>query len=258
LHSIDKLTIDTPEQIALELPLAGIGSRSLACIIDSLIQIALAFLIFLISLGLTLAFPGSSSLVKSIGIAAMILVLFFLVWGYFALFEIIWNGQTPGKRIAGIRVINESGRPINPVESIGRNLVRIIDFLPAFYAVGLICMMLNKRNKRLGDFVAGTLVIHDKSVKNISPVWNPNAISAATDSQTTDSQATQIPSEVLVLIETYLNRRYELEAPVRIKTAGQIVSMIKDKTGIEQAVEQSNDTFLESLARKVRDTARYR
>jgi uncharacterized RDD family membrane protein YckC len=258
LHSIDKLTIDTPEQIALELPLAGIGSRSLACVIDSLIQIALAFLIFLISLGLTLAFPGSSSLVKSIGIAAMILVLFFLIWGYFALFEIIWNGQTPGKRIAGIRVIKESGRPITPVESIGRNLVRIIDFLPAFYALGLISMMLNKRNKRLGDFVAGTLLIHDKPVKNISPVWNPNAISAATDSQALDSQATQIPSEMLVLIETYLTRRYELQASVRFKMAEQIVSMIKDKTGIERAAEQSNDTFLESLARKVRDTARYR
>jgi uncharacterized RDD family membrane protein YckC len=253
LHSIDKLTIDTPEQIALELPLAGIGSRSLACIIDSLIQIALAFLVFLLLLVLTLAFPGSSNLFKSIGIAVVIIILFFLVWGYFALFEIIWNGQTPGKRIVGIRVIKESGRPITPVESIGRNLVRIVDFLPGLYALGLVCMMLNKRNKRLGDFVAGTLLIHDRSVKNTSPVWNPNAISA-----TTDSQATQIPSEVLVLIETYLTRRYELEASVRIKMAGQIVSVIKDKTGIERAEEQSNDTFLESLARKVRDTARYR
>jgi uncharacterized RDD family membrane protein YckC len=253
LRSIDKLTIDTPEQVALELPLAGIGSRSLACIIDSLIQIVLALLIFLISYGLSLVFPESSDLIKNIELAVIILVIFFIFWGYYPLFEIIWNGQTPGKRIAGIRVIKDSGRPITPVESIGRNLVRIIDFLPIFYAIGLLCMMLNKRNKRLGDFVAGTLLIHDKKVKNISPVWNPNAISA-----TTDSQATRIPSELLVLIETYLNRRYELEASVRTKTAGQIVSMIKDKTGIERTAEQSNDTFLESLARKVRDTARYR
>jgi uncharacterized RDD family membrane protein YckC len=253
LHSIDKLTIDTPEQIALELPLAGIGSRSLALLVDSLIQIAAAILLIFAVSGFVLAFSSISSLFSAIGMAVVIFCIFFLYWGYFTLFEILWNGQTPGKRAVGIRVIKESGRPITVVEAIGRNLVRIIDMMPGFYGVGLICMMLNKRNKRLGDFVAGTLLIHDKPVDNISPVWNPDR-----SSNTTDSQATTINPEILVLIETYLNRRNALELSVRTKTARQIVALINQKTGIERNEGESDDTFLESLARKVRDTASYR
>jgi uncharacterized RDD family membrane protein YckC len=251
LHSTDKLTIQTPEQVALELPLAGIGSRSIAALIDSIFQVIVIVLIYLTYRGLKLAFPVNS-LFPVIGEAIAIILFFIVFWGYFMLFEIWWNGQTPGKRIVGIRVIKDSGRPVTAAESIGRNLVRIIDFIP-LYGTGLICMILNQRNKRLGDYVAGTLLIHDKPVGRISPIWNPDRVST-----TTDSQAAKIPPEMLVLIETYLNRRDSLEAAVRRKTAKQIVSMIKDKTGIERTEEGSDDAFIESVARKVRDTARYR
>ncbi len=253
MHSTDKLTIDTPEQIALELPLAGIGSRSLALAIDSLLQLFLAVLTFLALLLLS-ANPGMGRLIRTIGLAVTVLILFCLYWVYFAFFEIIWNGQTPGKRIAGIRVIKESGRPITPVEAIGRNLLRAVDMLPPpFYAVGLICMILNKRNKRLGDFVAGTVLVHDKAIETVSPIWNPGSLSTELN-----SQALKITPEELVLIETFLNRRHQLESSVRRNTAEQIVSMIKDKTGIERVAGQSDEDLLEAVARKVRDTARYR
>ena len=87
--------------------------------------------------------------------AVVLIFLFCVYWGYFAFFEIIWKGQTPGKRYAGIRVIKETGRPIDSFEAIGRNLMRAVDGLPGIYGVGLLCMMLNKQNRRLGDFVAG-------------------------------------------------------------------------------------------------------
>jgi uncharacterized RDD family membrane protein YckC len=253
LHPIDKLTIDTPEQISLELPLAGIGSRSLALAIDSLLQFALAILTILSLSTLNLLVPGSRGLVRTIGVAVTVFIIFCLYWGYFALFEIAWNGQTPGKRVAGIRVLKESGRPITPVEAIGRNLVRAIDMLPGFYAVGLVCMMLNRRNKRLGDYVAGTVLVHDRAIQSAGPVWNPGSLPTELS-----SQALKIAPEELVLIETYLNRRHELDISVRRKTADQIISMIKDKTGIERVPGQSDDAFLEAVARKVRDTARYR
>ena len=92
-----------------------------------------------------------------------------MYWGYFAFFEAVWRGQTPGKRYVGIRVIKESGRPIDAFEAIGRNLMRGIDGLPGFYGVGLVCMMLNQQHRRLGDFVAGTVVVHENRADEVQP-----------------------------------------------------------------------------------------
>src|SRR5262249_6561441 len=162
--------IDTPEQIALELPLAGIGSRFLALMIDTLIQ----FIIYFIG-GLITAFVAAGGelafywVPKSIGPAFFVLLLFCVYLGYFALFEIFWKGQTPGKRYAGIRVIKDSGRPANAFEAITRNLMRAVDSLPGFYGVGVVTMMLNKQSRRLGDFVAGTIVVHEKLTKEVKP-----------------------------------------------------------------------------------------
>jgi uncharacterized RDD family membrane protein YckC len=250
LHPIDKLTIDTPEQIALELPLAGIGSRFLALAIDSILQIILAIATML---PLILLVPSSFRALQSLGVAVALLIPFCLYWGYFAIFEIFWNGQTPGKRIAKIRVIKESGRPITPIEAIGRNLVRVIDMLPGIYVVGVVCMILNSQNKRLGDYVAGTVLVHDKSIEKVNPSWKSDDSGIALN-----TDVSKITPEELVIIETYLNRRFEFEAPVRRKTAEQILSMIQNKTGIERTAEQSDDSFIEAIARKIRDTARYR
>src|SRR4029077_5834199 len=95
--------------------------------------------------------------------ALVTLVIFCINWGYYAIFEALWKGQTPGKRWAGIRVIKDSGRPINTFEAIGRNLARAVDVLPAFYGVGVIVMLLNAKHRRLGDYIAGTLVVHESS-----------------------------------------------------------------------------------------------
>jgi uncharacterized RDD family membrane protein YckC len=102
-------------------------------------------------------------------------VFFFLYFGYFALFEIIWNGQTPGKRKAGIRVIKDSGRPLTPAESIARNLMRIADWLPVFYAVGMLFTILTKENKRLGDLIAGSLVVRESSFTDLKPAWQTSS-----------------------------------------------------------------------------------
>jgi uncharacterized RDD family membrane protein YckC len=250
VDSSDKLSIDTPELIALELPLAGIGSRFLAFAIDSLLQTGASIIVLLTTKALSM---WLGDLFNAIGATASILTAFCLYWGYFAFFEILWSGQTPGKRLVGIRVIKESGRPITALEGISRNVLRALDMLPVFYAVGLICMISNKRNKRVGDFVAGTVLVHDKKMESVSAVWNPGGLSSSVN-----LQSSKISPEMLLLIETYLNRRYELDASVRIKTAQQIASAIVDKTGVEREEGESDDAFLEAVARKVRDTARYR
>jgi len=254
VDSIDQLRIDTPEQIALELPLAGIGSRFLALAIDTLIQ-SVFYLITAFIFIFTLP-VGSSVLMflpKLLGPALAIFIVFAIYWGYFAFFESIWSGQTPGKRYAGIRVIKESGRPINAFEAIGRNLMRAVDGLPGIYGVGLLCMMCNQQSRRLGDFVAGTVVVHEKPTEEVRPSWNTSDQGFATA-----LGLAQVAPEELVLIETYLHRRWDLDPGVRINAALQIADRIKAKTGLQPQPHQHVDDFLEEAAKKIRDSGQFR
>ena len=255
----DQLQIDTPEQIALELPLAGIGSRFLGLAIDTLIQFVLYIIgIFLFAfVGTLSAAAGIARYLQWIPVswapAIAILFVFCVYWGYFAFFEIIWKGQTPGKRLAKIRVIKESGRPINAYEAIARNLLRAIDALPGMYGVGIVCMMLNNQNRRIGDYVAGTVVVHDKRTEEVKPDWN-----TVTEAAATSPQLALVASEELVLIETYLHRRVDMDLILRDQVAYKIASRITEKTGLLRGPNQSLDDFLEASARQIRDTARFR
>ncbi len=152
-------------------PLAGIGSRFLAVALDTLIQ-ALAGLLLLILAAVLAAGIGEFLPSGSIWTTAVvILVAFCLYFGYFAIFEVVWNGQTPGKRLTRLRVIDESGRPVSVYQVIARNLLRIVDQLPSFYAVAIVSVMLSRQNKRLGDHLAGTVVVHEKPFEEVQPEW---------------------------------------------------------------------------------------
>jgi uncharacterized RDD family membrane protein YckC len=237
VHSADHIQIDTPEQISLELPLAGIGSRFLGLAIDTVLQFVLYIAASLLVPILVISSGRHLSWIPASFVPALIILFIFCIyWGYFAFFEIVWKGQTPGKRLAKIRVIHQSGRPINVYEAIGRNLLRVIDGLPGIYGVGIVCMMISSQHRRVGDYVAGTVVV-------VSPV---------------NSQLVQLTSEELVLIETYLHRRADLGLAVRDRTAYQIATRITQKTGLQRDPNQSLDDFLEAVARQVRDTARFR
>lgn len=262
----DELRIDTPEQIALEIPIAGIGSRFLAMAVDTLLQ----FLIYLVVI-LLLVFGAPAlggrlvhlpSAILAFLPAVAILASFCIYWGYFALFEIAWKGQTPGKRAAGIRVIREDGRPIDATAAILRNLVRAIDFLPGLYAAGITCMILNRHSRRLGDLVAGTVVVHDRPPARIDAEWTatPAAAGVAAGASGTSSrpELARVTDAELVLIETYLQRRLEVEWEARDRTRRQIVERITASTGLAPDPGQPEDDFLESVARQARDTARYR
>lgn len=270
MQSLDRLDIDTPEQIALELPLAGIGSRFLALAVDSLLQFVAIIVIFLVgwvlAVGSSISFKwldSGGAIAQTIYAIAAILIPFCLYWGYFAFFEIIWQGRTPGKRVAGIRVIHQTGRPMTGIECIGRNLMRGIDiFPPPIYGVGLICMMCNAQNRRLGDFIAGTIVVHDKSLDSVpsaSP-WGDRRLQAgsAQPSQPVQLELRKLTADDLVLIETYLNRRYEIDSFVRASTAQRIVAMIAERSGAPKPPELRDDDYLEAVARQLRDEANFR
>jgi len=251
VNSSDKLTIETPEQVELEFKLAGIGSRFLAVLIDSILQ---GILFFVLALTAGFASPLLSKISPQYWkweAAFFILFLFCLYWGYFAFFEALWKGQTPGKRLAKIRVIKDTGRAITAYEAIGRNLVRCIDYLPGVYAVGVITMFLNSRQRRIGDFVAGTVVVHERAADEAMPTFSARA---QLDQALSTSQLT-VPD--LQLIEAFLGRRYELDAEVRRAKARQIAEHVARRLKLDGPLPAAED-FLEAVVRKYRDTARFR
>lgn len=163
--SEDILHIHTPENVAFGYEVAGIGSRFLAAIVDTLLILALEAFISIAAI-LGSRYLNAAGLDESLNmwvIAIVGLILFFVFWGYYILFEMLWNGQTPGKRLAGLRVIRANGAPISLAESTIRNLVRLIDFIPSLYGVGVVVMFIDRQSRRLGDLAAGTLVVRDHS-----------------------------------------------------------------------------------------------
>lgn len=166
----DSYDLRTPEQIDLLYDLAGLGSRFMAIAIDMLIQGAVigalaavfGFGAALFALNLRDLFGRNSGAVLSVGIAVAVLLIFLLTWGYFLIFELIWNGQTPGKRVVGIRVLTTRGEPVTLVHALVRNLLRPVDMLPSSYMVGAICILVTRRCQRLGDIAAGTVVVRER------------------------------------------------------------------------------------------------
>ncbi len=249
----DKLTIDTPEQTALEYPIAGLGSRFLALLADTAIQIVLAFFVLIVGslIGVGLATVGG--LGPQWVVAIVVILLFLLNSGYFALFEIFWNGQTPGKRYAQVRVIKDDGRPIGAYEAIVRNALRLIDMLPAMYGIGLISIFMSRKSKRLGDFVAGTVVVHEKTLEGIRPY-----VETKTDETLPPIDTAKVTLEEVRLIETFLNRRDNLEPAVRTTMATQIANRLADKMEVKIYGWPRTERFLEAVMEQCRQNDRFR
>lgn len=149
----------TPEGVALRLPAAGPWLRGLAWLIDALVRYA-------IFLGGAVLF----SRLGDTGTGLILILVFVLTWGYPVLFEVLRDGQTPGKRSMGLRVVREDGAPIGWQASMVRNLLRAVDALPVAYGIGVLVSLFDPAGRRLGDIVAGTLVIHAPSASKKAEV----------------------------------------------------------------------------------------
>jgi uncharacterized RDD family membrane protein YckC len=251
--SFDNLTIETPEQTSLEFPLAGIGSRFLALLADMAIQFVLAFVIVLAFFLLLPAVRWASLLGPQWIIAGAIIVLFLINSGYFAFFEAIWNGQTPGKRYAQIRVIKDDGRPISAYDSIARNVLRIADELPGMYMVGVISILISAQNKRLGDYVAGTVVVHEKTIQEARPF-----LETRPDGSWPAYDTSSITLDESHVIETFLHRRDSFEPALRTSMAAKISRRIGGKVGATVMGWPQTEQFLEAVYEQYRSAGRFR
>jgi uncharacterized RDD family membrane protein YckC len=255
MASVDKLTIETPEQTALEFPLAGIGSRFLAVALDTLLQVAAYAVLVLIASLLSIS-GVLPNLGKQWAIAIVIFIWFTVQFGYYAIFEALWNGQTPGKRWTHLRVIQDSGRPITPYDAILRNLLRIVDALPSLYAVGIVTILISREKKRVGDYAAGTVVVHEKPLQGVGSIWSVAAAPAAPQ-PVPAIVAAPLSVDELQLIETFFERRASLEPDVRRSMARQIAQRLGDRLGVAPEMRPDAEKFLETLAEQRRSSARF-
>ena len=215
--------VETPELVVFSYTIAGVGSRALAALIDSLICIASIILIMIgLAISSTRRAGGATPGVFDAWAAAIfVLAIFCVIWGYYVLFEGLADGQTPGKRLLRLRVVRDGGYSVTFGASAVRNLVRLVDIQPIpSYAVGIVTVMFSRSGKRLGDIVAGTIVVREALVREIAPVAAPLVAGAPS------SLDTALTEDEFTVLERFMERRDSLDPARRGALAAQIAARL--------------------------------
>jgi uncharacterized membrane protein SpoIIM required for sporulation/uncharacterized RDD family membrane protein YckC len=228
----DRISIVTPDHIELDFELAGLGSRFLALIIDTVLIGVLIVILVIAAVALGLGTMSLRSINASSWVLAFAVVVYFLVtWGYFLFFEALNRGQTPGKKWTGIRVLRDDGLPVGWRESALRNLVRAADILPPpACIVGGLAIILSKNGKRLGDLLAGTIVVtHDAQLEPTQRTsrWGAAWIVKVEKGRSRQGMMigdTRVDASQLQIIERFLARRDSLPGDQRQTIAWRIAS----------------------------------
>lgn len=252
----DPYYVETPEIVAVAYDVAGAGSRCLAAVVDTLliviVQAGLGAVLFISGAQLGLDGAGASVVTAIYAVAA-----FAILWGYYLLFELIWSGQSPGKRLFGLRVVREGGRPITFAASAVRNLIRLIDFLPLFYGIGTVAMFADRRDRRLGDLAAGTLVVREGASVTLAsltsaetPVVVPPRPLDAPPTPLLPNLQHITPAEY-ALVQDFLRRREQLAPNRRSELSARLAAVFRARLGLDDFSGDA-ERFLEHLVREYR------
>jgi len=237
----DTVHIATPEGIELELPLAGIGSRLTARILDHLIQGALA----VVGIAIYAGALQDSSLAEAIIVIIGVLLGFAIFWVYDVAFEAFGGGRTPGKRALGLRVVGEGGEPIGLAGAAVRNLLRLVDEYLTLWIVALISMVRSDRNQRLGDIAAGAMVVRERTAD--APGEATIGIASLGEVPTATSWDTTAVSDAeLATARRFLERRHAVEPAARSRLAVELYTRLQPKVKGAEGV-QSAERFVELL-----------
>jgi uncharacterized RDD family membrane protein YckC len=259
----DEVRIETPEQIELALEPAGLGSRFVACVVDTLTWAGILFVLILVGaiiLASVGGLPAGGWIMGVLGALLGLLVYGFILT-YDIVFELRWTGQTPGKRVAGIRVMRQGGGPIDFRSSCIRNLLRPVDWLPAFYLLGALVAAVSRRRQRLGDLAAGTLVIRERIVAM------PEDLAKMIEDFASD-EFTFGPEHVAAcepgdrhVLRSYFARYGDMDPRARDKLARRLARMFCSKTGYQPpqplTTARTSETFLASLYRDLDQWAKH-
>ena len=244
-----RLEVETPDHVVLRYDLAGAGNRGFAAVVDFLIASVIVFTALAI-LSWAGAFDQTSFFVLG---GLTLIVTLVLIWAYFILLEWLWNGQTIGKRIFRLRVINEDGSPARFTAVLIRNLLRLVDFLPALYGVGVLVIVLSPKSQRLGDLAAGTYVVRAPrpqvdwfSLRTVTP------LGAGLTAETR-----RMPGEAQRLVREFVAREAQLAPTERARIAAVIAAKLRTYT-VEDLGPLGDIELIHAIARSLRATAETR
>lgn len=225
--ALDNTTeVETPERIRFRYRAGGPVRRSFAYLLDLLIRIGVVVVVGMI-VGIATATKVDDLAHASQGF--ILVIIFVLEWGYYVLFETLWNGTSPGKRAFSLRVVKEGGFPIGFIDSVLRNLLRAADFLPMGYVAGLTVMVADSRFRRLGDRVAGTMVVVEDRV-SVSEALRLSPPAAAGELDALPARP-PLSAHELESLEQFL-RRQDLSPPRRLELAEMVAPIFARRMGV--------------------------
>lgn len=219
--------IETPEHVCFHVPIAGPTTRAVAWLLDALIRAGILIIFAIVASMGGLAIGDA---VSGVSQGVILVVLFVLEWGYYTFWEVAWNGTTPGKRALDLRVVSVHGHPLRVGDSFLRNLLRAADFLPWGYVLGLLSMAYDSRFRRLGDLVAGTMVVVEEkrsmsSTIRIEPAPTPKELANL-------PQRLPLSGDELDALEHFLRRKDRIGSAREDELAGMVAPVFARRLGV--------------------------
>lgn len=242
---LGRLEVETPDHVVLRYDLAGGGNRGFAALVDFVAA-------SLIVAGLVAAYVVTGQLLprgpSAAVTGAFVMITAVLAWSYFIVLEWLWEGQTLGKRMFGLRVISADGSPAGFTAVLIRNLVRLVDFLPAFYGVGLLAIVVSSRSQRLGDLAAGTFVVR-------APRLRLDPLALRTGPTLAEGSALEVrglPGELQRLVREFVAREAALSEAHRRGVASSIAGALRSR--LPDAGETDDVELVRAVARALRSS----
>jgi uncharacterized RDD family membrane protein YckC len=229
------LVVSTPERVSFDYQVAGLGTRGIAQILDLLIVTGLLVAVFFFGAA---AAAGTRSDV--VGTLIDLFGAFIVIFGYFWISEAIFSGQTLGKRALRLRVVGDRGEPLTWVQAGIRNVIRIVDFLPYGYGVGVVVLFANGRGKRLGDLAAGTIVVKDsdhvwlwqlaratRPAPPPPPPGSPPVVMPYAPASQAELTLRRIDPDLRRFVTSYARRRPQLPLDLRVQLAATVQASLR-------------------------------
>jgi uncharacterized RDD family membrane protein YckC len=237
LHLDGTHTVLTPEYVEFNFVLAGLMSRFLAWLLDSCISIGVAAV-------LVMVLSVAEVFVQGFGSAVAFVVWFLIDWGYMIAFETLWSGQTIGKRVMGLRVIQETGVRVSAHQSLLRNLVRPVDRLPLFYLVGGVAALFSDSQQRLGDMIAGTIVVRERRLKIPSALERPEGDTSLLDDADFRARVGKLSAEEEAVCLSAALRREELGMEARLALFAALGERLEHELGFKRPEHLSSEKLV--------------
>jgi uncharacterized RDD family membrane protein YckC len=220
------LVVATPERVSFDYQVAGLGTRAIAQVLDLLIVSGILAAVYFVAVAVSLVQSVTGQLIAILG-------SFVVIFGYFWVSEALWSGQTVGKKAFRLRAVGDRGEPLTFAQAGIRNIVRIVDFLPYGYGVGLIALFVNGKGKRLGDLAAGTIVVKDSDhvwlwqlpgarAPLAPPGSTPPPPTAFAPASPAELTLRRLNPDLRRFVTSYARRRPALSLEVRIQLASQM------------------------------------